>query len=334
MDSRFPDGLTSASYNMLPGTTQSASPTTDFSGLGGDLYGASPMQQQLSETGSLHHQPQLLHQNHPQHQGPHHFASMANSQRYVTSPQDIWSASPSAQAEEFDNYSYRASPTCRSIHASYAQSPLSPRTWSPPGQLAYRGGPPRYLPHPQQAYNPLRIYTQEQPNNCHGLSSSCETSFHQSIDPESVNMGYHTESPAMVSDLPEHPAALSIRSTSPGEPPSTISIGPSTVSPYQMEYSGGHAEDDLTSPMSASDADNGVQADGSKAQHEPYAQLIYKALMSRPSHIMKLQEIYQWFEENTDKSEKNPGWKNSIRHNLSMNAVSPNILLSREPSSC
>lgn len=57
---------------------------------------------------------------------------------------------------------------------------------------------------------------------------------------------------------------------------------------------------------------------------EPYAKLIYRALMSAPDHSMVLQQIYQWFRENTNKgSSDTKGWMNSIRHNLSMNAVSP-----------
>ena len=57
---------------------------------------------------------------------------------------------------------------------------------------------------------------------------------------------------------------------------------------------------------------------------EPYAKLIFRALMSAPHHRMVLREIYEWFERNTDKG-KDPssrGWQNSIRHNLSMNGVS------------
>jgi hypothetical protein len=58
------------------------------------------------------------------------------------------------------------------------------------------------------------------------------------------------------------------------------------------------------------------------ATDEPYAKLIYRALMSAPNHSMVLQEIYQWFRENTVKgSSDTKGWMNSIRHNLSMNAV-------------
>ncbi|KAL1956745.1 hypothetical protein VTO42DRAFT_6895 [Malbranchea cinnamomea] len=56
----------------------------------------------------------------------------------------------------------------------------------------------------------------------------------------------------------------------------------------------------------------------------PYAKLIHKALMHAPGHKMHLQDIYAWFEKNTRKAKANDtkkGWRNSIRHNLSMNAA-------------
>lgn len=54
----------------------------------------------------------------------------------------------------------------------------------------------------------------------------------------------------------------------------------------------------------------------------PYAKLIHKALMEAPNHAMSLQDIYKWFMENTEKgSSSTSGWRNSIRHNLSMNQV-------------
>ncbi|KFA71846.1 hypothetical protein S40288_07751 [Stachybotrys chartarum IBT 40288] len=57
----------------------------------------------------------------------------------------------------------------------------------------------------------------------------------------------------------------------------------------------------------------------------PYANLIYQALMTRPDHSMTLQEIYQWFRDNTNKARKSfKGWQNSIRHNLSMNKAFTN----------
>ncbi|ODA79393.1 hypothetical protein RJ55_04986 [Drechmeria coniospora] len=59
-----------------------------------------------------------------------------------------------------------------------------------------------------------------------------------------------------------------------------------------------------------------------KMEEESYAKLIYKAFMSRRGHSMTVQDIYQWFRENTSKAvTEKGGWQNSIRHNLSMNAA-------------
>lgn len=68
---------------------------------------------------------------------------------------------------------------------------------------------------------------------------------------------------------------------------------------------------------------HGVPACSNKSAETPYAQLIYQAFMSSPRRALKLQEIYQWFLENTDKGQpgQGKGWQNSIRHNLSMNGV-------------
>jgi hypothetical protein len=67
----------------------------------------------------------------------------------------------------------------------------------------------------------------------------------------------------------------------------------------------------------------------SATSEEPYAQLIFKALMSAPGHKMALKEIYDWFRKYTNKwkNSDTKGWQNSIRHNLSMNAVSTFLYL-------
>ncbi|KAI9821092.1 MAG: hypothetical protein M1827_003826 [Pycnora praestabilis] len=68
--------------------------------------------------------------------------------------------------------------------------------------------------------------------------------------------------------------------------------------------------------------DEETDGDGS-VNEEPYAKLIFKALMSVPEHRMVLKDIYEWFEVNTDKAKNasSKGWQNSIRHNLSMNGA-------------
>ncbi|KAJ4307345.1 hypothetical protein N0V88_000728 [Collariella sp. IMI 366227] len=65
---------------------------------------------------------------------------------------------------------------------------------------------------------------------------------------------------------------------------------------------------------------------------EPYAKLIYRALLSASHRAMTLQEIYQWFRENTSKGkDDSKGWQSSIRHNLSLNLAFTNR--ERKPSS-
>ncbi|ESZ98752.1 hypothetical protein SBOR_0858 [Sclerotinia borealis F-4128] len=114
------------------------------------------------------------------------------------------------------------------------------------------------------------------------------------------------------------------------------------MAPSRAEYGGRlndcimmdatHKSLDSTSPSSLCSEDDGhssrepmamdIDADGHGADEQPYAKLIYRALMSAPDHSMVLQEIYRWFRENTTKgSSDTKGWMNSIRHNLSMNAA-------------
>jgi hypothetical protein len=88
-----------------------------------------------------------------------------------------------------------------------------------------------------------------------------------------------------------------------------------------------------TSSSHASDDGDGDSGDGNisvvedRISDEPYAKLIYRALLAAPNHSMVLQEIYQWFIDHTDKANStSTGWRNSIRHNLSMNAVSNSML--------
>lgn len=79
---------------------------------------------------------------------------------------------------------------------------------------------------------------------------------------------------------------------------------------------------DIRAFKTADDQEEVEVGEGEEKTEEPYAKLIHRALMQAPSHSMALQEIYRWFEENTVKaSSTGSGWRNSIRHNLSMNLV-------------
>ena len=54
-----------------------------------------------------------------------------------------------------------------------------------------------------------------------------------------------------------------------------------------------------------------------------YAQLLYRCLKESQDHILSLRELYDWVRDHSQKAKdpKNRGWQNSVRHNLSMNAV-------------
>ena len=93
---------------------------------------------------------------------------------------------------------------------------------------------------------------------------------------------------------------------------------------YHSPYS------DLTRPSTPGDDTPGHTDARFEGNHgdrfdkeQPYAQLIYQALMNAPDHTMILRDIYDWFKNNTDKAKESgtKGWQNSIRHNLSMNGV-------------
>ena len=72
---------------------------------------------------------------------------------------------------------------------------------------------------------------------------------------------------------------------------------------------------------SGSDESNDVDAD---AADPCYAQLLYRCLKEAHGHTMSLKDLYEWIKEHSQKAkdQKNRGWQNSVRHNLSMNAVS------------
>ena len=55
-----------------------------------------------------------------------------------------------------------------------------------------------------------------------------------------------------------------------------------------------------------------------------YAQLLYRCLRHAPDHTMALKDVYKWVRQYSQKARDSAGtgWQNSVRHNLSMNAVS------------
>lgn len=70
-------------------------------------------------------------------------------------------------------------------------------------------------------------------------------------------------------------------------------------------------------PVGAGDADN----------NDPcYADLLRQCLLGAPNYTMSLRDLYGWVAEHSPKARDptSTGWKNSVRHNLSMNQVCVN----------
>ncbi|KAK4202957.1 hypothetical protein QBC40DRAFT_337984 [Triangularia verruculosa] len=144
----------------------------------------------------------------------------------------------------------------------------------------------------------------------------------RALSPCSTTLGLVVDcEDGMLSPTPAaQPLADSLGGSCPHTPPPPIGTGigsqidstapsPTSAAVATLPGGGGGAPSGLA----------GSSSNNSKNE-EPYAKLIYRAFMSKPNHAMTLQEIYQWFRENTDKGKDDTkGWQNSIRHNLSMN---------------
>ncbi|CZS95525.1 uncharacterized protein RCO7_05691 [Rhynchosporium graminicola] len=133
---------------------------------------------------------------------------------------------------------------------------------------------------------------------------SSNSNMESPYDYQTMSNGRELESPSFSHSLflkIEHDDTMSVMSFD--RPP-----------PFDMHSSRNSEEGNSSREMTAAELE--------EHNVEPYAKLIYRALMSAPNRSMVLQEIYQWFRENTHKGSSNTkGWMNSIRHNLSMNAA-------------
>jgi hypothetical protein len=257
---------------------------------------------------------------------------------YAMSP---WSGCLGSQtsSDEFEHYALHGSPAVSSLQPTSSRQ-SSPRSWDSPEQL----GP-----------TPWEAATEQLQGRYHGLdpqlsgyqlrdsagydiptSFPADASFLQTqafngqedcqrarSQTEPYPAGYHMSPREAYLATPDsgHPVSpcstslrLSVEDGGPGSP------GDDATS--QAETLVG-AEDPAVRSRKKSPGTAHAQTDGPK--HEtPYAQLIYRAFLSTPRRAMTLQEIYQWFRENTDKGkDDSKGWQNSIRHNLSMNQVCP-----------
>ncbi|KAF4440260.1 Forkhead box protein O4 [Fusarium austroafricanum] len=330
MDTPFPgDGQASSYTNALSGHGQQSPCVPELTGMESYYALSSGPQDEpphLSSTGPLPvgstlSQPQENHhKSHPAHNMTT-YTSMTSGFQYPPRNHDqVW-PSPPPGPEDYDNYSYQSSPSSGSGPMScYNPSPISPRTWSSPD-----------FPH---ALPSDLIQQQSQPNSFKNLRVCTPTS----------NEGYPVRGPRVltpftgagmsqgfndeIDGLPHSCSPATVPSSSTGALSCNSSPQePLLGTPVHMET---RQESPAGEPEYRVSPEVKLEATASAKNEEPYAKLLYRALMSVPDHAMTLQEIYQWFRENTDKdikkdkSEKRPGknaegWQNSIRHNLSMN---------------
>ncbi|KAK3900081.1 hypothetical protein C8A05DRAFT_36294 [Staphylotrichum tortipilum] len=240
-----------------------------------------------------------------------------------------WMAAPTA-GDESENYTLHSSPAVSSLqHASSSNS--SPRSWDSPEQLGFTpweaaterlhdgrhhgldSQMPAYL---QDHTIPATSFPSDAVGFLPTLSFEEADSAHQRArsQTEPCPISYHPSPHDGYASTPESGHPLT-----PCSPTLTLPMNESAASPPAGEDASLAAlgDDERRDAANAllSGADSGNGKDGPS-----YAKLIYRAFLSTPRHAMTLQEIYQWFRENTDKGKsESKGWQNSVRHNLSMN---------------
>ncbi|KAI0127037.1 hypothetical protein BJ170DRAFT_684609 [Xylariales sp. AK1849] len=231
----------------------------------------------------------------------------------AASSQAIWPTPPATACDDLEDYTYNNSPTNASygvpaVAYSAGLSAISPGSWPSPEaqQLTFQ----------QASWKSQKPLPPCDMPVCRTISP--EDSFHQQM----VARPYMT-SPFLRNNVVE-PESI-VASEAPGMTPDQADSAMSDRSPSPVpknEFGAGCSLGDEETRVNPGRADAGSDRDEANKLDEPYAKLIFRAFMSRERHAMTLQEIYQWFRENTDKAKtENKGWQNSIRHNLSMNAA-------------
>ncbi|KAK8856287.1 hypothetical protein PGQ11_012199 [Apiospora arundinis] len=266
-----------------------------------------------------------------QHQHPSHILPTLNTAAAIQTYPQIHSASsstpsmlatpPSTAGVDHEEYTYQGSPgSCGAAHVpalSARSSDTSPRSWSSPDlqQLNYPPGfyqiskgqdfPPYGGPQPVIATAEDSFPTQPMETCAYSASNSPLPGDYGKNDPTST---MSQEAPGMT---PDHADSV----MTPDSPLPKHEYNCSY--PYEEDGGGGDMPN-LHHP----DQDEAMDDDELAKGDESYAKLMERAFKSRPNLAMTLQELYQWFRENTERGRsETKGWQNSVRHNLSMNGA-------------
>ncbi|KAL7927240.1 hypothetical protein ACQKWADRAFT_101725 [Trichoderma austrokoningii] len=205
-------------------------------------------------------------------------------------------------------------------------SPTSPGGWSSP----VSGYPPTsgYIHSQHPGDQPFdRVCTpmsaQELPLQHSDIHTPYTASFHHPDSDVDISTAFNLSVSSCKHAMPELSAVPA--SSSAGSPDCLQAETPASFISPKVEHVDGHDAEFMESILAAPRADEPITMSIARTDDkadEPYAKLIYKALMGQPDYTMTLQELYQWFRDHTSKAKnERGGWQNSIRHNLSMNAA-------------
>jgi len=106
--------------------------------------------------------------------------------------------------------------------------------------------------------------------------------------------------------------------------PTATSVGTptSTFNRMNTTYTSAARQDLANDPNISEHSESGYGA--AESPYRSYAQLLFQCLYEAYNFERSLKDIYRWMQDNTKKGRtgESAGWMNSVRHNLSMNAVS------------
>ncbi|KAK2599927.1 hypothetical protein QQS21_005311 [Conoideocrella luteorostrata] len=238
-----------------------------------------------------------------------HAYNLMTSNQLTHASRSVWPSPPLAPGELDFNYCLQdSSPAFDNTKAEYIYMPTPPNAWCSGKTTTQYHQPSQEVP------NPLVLPDAYTPNSSTDLGQDGADGLLLSMSGENGNSTGHLWAGSFATPRNTLKSSPMSASSSVADSPATAAFTPEAVHHVKAEP--------LPPPAPVYPPSNSNRPPNSDKFDEPYAKLIYRAFMDRAGHAMTLQEIYQWFRENTAKAVAGTGgWQNSIRHNLSMNAA-------------